>query len=112
MYTDASYCLPRSGEPPSRNQLWFVEMDETAGMRCAEFDALKRPVLTKLIDELHTCNPYAQGYQMMAHHICNRDTAHCKLLLASDVARVLQSHPGVTHRPTASKVAAIFYTEG
>ena len=49
---------------------------------------------------------------MMSRRIRNRHTAHCKLVLASDTARVLQSHPGVSHRPTSSKVAAIFYTEG
>ena len=70
VYSDASECFPREGQPPM-NQLWFVETDESAGIRCAEFDVLRKPLLIKLIDELHSCNLYAQGYQMMARHICS-----------------------------------------
>ena len=47
VYSDASDCLPRSGQPPSRNQLWFVEIDESAATRCAEFDVLIKPVHLK-----------------------------------------------------------------
>ena len=112
VYSDASDCFPQEGQPPSMNQLWFVETDESAGIRCEEFDVLREPLLIQLTHELQSCNPYARGYQMMGCHIRSRESARCQLVIASDMAKVLQTHLGITHRPTVSEVAAIFFTEG
>ena len=112
VYSDASDYFPQEGQPPSMNQLWFVETDESAGIRCEEFDVSMKPLLIQHTDELQSCNPYAQGYQMMGRHIRSRESARCQLVIASDMAKVSQIHPGITHQPTVSKVAVIFFTEG
>ena len=96
VYSDASDCFPQEGQPPTMNQLWFVETDECAGIQCEEFDVLRKPFLIQLIVELQSCNPYARGYQMMGRHIRSRESARCQLVIASDMAKVLHTHSGIT----------------
>ena len=113
IYSVVSDGAPVEAAAATANQLWFVETEESVGIRLDRYDAVRRDILAGLIDEMHNYNPFSKAYRTMRSAMARARVGAptLNLVLSENMASVMRANPGLVHRPTGTEVAAIFTSE-